>query len=166
MEHPDGQPVFYELSELSQNAHSSQVLRPYTISRRNRLPQFKIGDSRYDVFVEDSREGGGATTNAEDSRSRSPCFQKRRMQRYMLPSYGLPEQVSTAVCAKETGRARGQRESSLHGRVLVPARLYVPDRAELLRRASYRESRRTVPIARTNGRLVFKGKPLDALAAN
>lgn len=54
------------------------------------------------------------------------------MQRYLFDSGGIQKQLSTTIRAKETNRARGKRESTLHRRVLVSTRLLVPDHTKLL----------------------------------
>lgn len=58
------------------------------------------------------------------------------MQRHMLHTGGIQEQVSTAIRAKEISRSRGKRKSTLYGRVLVSTRLHVPDHTELLKVAA------------------------------
>lgn len=50
----------------------------------------------------------------------------------MFRSGGIQKQLSATIRAKETNRARGKRESTLHRRVLVSTRLLVPDYTKLL----------------------------------
>jgi len=56
------------------------------------------------------------------------------VQRYMLRSRGIQEQVPAAIRAKEIDRARGKRKSTLYRPILVPARLHVSGHTGILRR--------------------------------